>query len=165
MQIVFDRLKDSFGDDGFQVLEAIQPTLLLPKEKFLEIARFLRDDENLRFETLVSQTASDWPEEEKLRATCHLYSYKLAGILVLHCDLPREEPVIDSLVEVWPGAEWLEREVWDLFGIRFEGHPDLRRIMLPEDWEGHPLRKDFEEKESYKGIPTQREREWLSWQK
>ena len=80
-------------------------------------------------------------------------------------DVPRDDPRQPSIQDIWPAANWLERESFDLLGIVYEGHPDLRRIMLPEDWIGHPLRKDYEEQPDYHGVPTQREREWLSWQK
>ena len=76
--------------------------------------------------------------------------------IVLKVDLPRDNPKIATLEEVWKVANWFEREVYDLFGVIFEGHSDLRRIMLPEDWVGHPLRKDYVEQEEYDGISTQR---------
>ena len=87
----------------------------------------------------------------------HLQSYTKGHLIVLKVDLPRDEPSITTLEGVWKVANWFEREAFDLFGINFEGHSDLRRIMLPEDWNGHPLRKDYLEQEEYDGISTQRE--------
>ena len=74
-----------------------------------------------------------------------LQSRTLTAAIFLKAEVPRSEPVADSLCDLWPAANWQEREVFDLFGIVFEGHPDLRRIVLPDDWEGHPLRKDYED--------------------
>ena len=134
-------------------------------DRLLDFCFFLRDDPELRCETLTCLAGVDFPAEEKLRTSYIVYSYEKNHFLVFHVDLPRGEPRQPSVHEIWPGANWYERESWDLLGIVYEGHPDLRRIMMPDDWEGHPLRKDYEEQAEYDGIPTQREREWLSWRK
>ena len=78
-------------------------------------------------------------------------------MVILKCELDRDKPEIDSVYEVYKTADWLEREVFDLFGVQYRNHPDLRRIMLPEDWEGHPLRKDYEEHGGYHGISNVRD--------
>ena len=83
-------------------------------------------------------TAIDWPKEEKIQIVYHLFSYAHNHQIVLKVDLPRDNPKIATLEEQWKVANWFEREVYDLFGVIFEGHSDLRRIMLPEDWVGLP---------------------------
>jgi NADH-quinone oxidoreductase subunit C len=93
------------------------------------------------------------PLEPRFEVIYHLVSIPRRDRLRLKVRLSSDDPVVDSVVPVWPGANWLEREVFDLFGIRFNEHPDLRRILMPEDWEGYPLRKDYPV-EGYRDIPT-----------
>ncbi len=121
------------------------------------VARFLRDDERLSFDCLSNLTGTDYPARGKIRIVYDLYSYGLDHSVTLKVDTSRERPVIDSLVHLWPAANWLEREVFDLLGVDFPGHPDLRRLLLPEDWEGHPLRKDYVAAPEYHGISAARE--------
>ena len=136
--------------------EVKEPYLTVAAEAIVDVCRFLRDDSNLKFEVLSDLTALDWPKEEKIQVVYHLYSYSEHHQIVLKVDLPRDNPRIATMEGVWKVANWLEREVYDLFGVIFEGHGDLRRIMLPEDWVGHPLRKDYLEQEEYDGMSTQR---------
>jgi NADH-quinone oxidoreductase subunit C len=89
-------------------------------------------------------TAVDWfPSEPRFQLSYHILSHKYKERIRLRVMLSGTEPAIESITPVWPGANYYEREVFDLFGIRFEGHPNLRRILMPEDWAGHPLRKDY----------------------
>jgi NADH-quinone oxidoreductase subunit C len=89
-------------------------------------------------------TCVDWyPAEPRFQVTYHILSHKLKERVRLHVMVESIDPSVDSVTPVWPSANFYEREVWDLFGVRFHGHPGLRRIMLPEEWEGHPLRKDY----------------------
>src|SRR6516165_12137000 len=89
-------------------------------------------------------TAVDWfPSEPRFQLSYHILSHRYKERIRLRAMINGEEPAIESITSVWPGANYYEREVFDLFGIRFEGHPNLRRIMMPEDWVGHPLRKDY----------------------
>jgi NADH-quinone oxidoreductase subunit C len=89
-------------------------------------------------------TCVDWyPTEPRFQVTYHILSHKMKERVRLHVMVESIDPSVDSITPVWPSANFYEREVWDLFGIRFHGHPSLRRIMLPEEWEGHPLRKDY----------------------
>ena len=93
---------------------------------------------------LTSITATDWyPVEPRFRLLYHLYSLTEFQHLRLVVQLRGDDPQVDSVVRVWPAADWYEREVFDLFGVHFRGHPNLQRILMPNDWEGHPLRKDF----------------------
>lgn len=96
------------------------------------------------YNMLSSITATDWfPTEPRFRVTYHLHNVNEHKRVRLTARVPGDEPRIASVTSVWPAANWYEREVFDLFGVQFTGHPDLRRILMPDDWEGHPLRKDF----------------------
>ncbi|NIO06545.1 MAG: NADH-quinone oxidoreductase subunit C [Deltaproteobacteria bacterium] len=141
---------------GFNA-EGIDPYFNVDPASIKEVCTYLRDEPELKFEVLSDLTAVDFPKDEKLQVVYHLQSYTHNHQIVIKVDLPRNEPTITTMEGVWKVANWLEREVFDLFGIQFEGHSDLRRIMLPEDWKGHPLRKDYVEQEEYDGISTQRE--------
>jgi len=136
--------------------EAKEPYLTVAGDAIVDVCRFLRDGAGLNFEVLSDLTALDWPKEEKIQVVYHLFSYSHNHQTVLKVDLPRDNPKIATVEGVWKVANWFEREVYDLFGVIFEGHGDLRRIMLPEDWLGYPLRKDYVEQEEYDGISTQR---------
>jgi NADH-quinone oxidoreductase subunit C len=117
-------------------------TVEVSPEKVVEACRVLKD--NLQFERLSTVTAVDrHPSEPRFEVVYHLQSIARNEWLRLKCRLGGENPEIDSVTGVWRGANWYEREAFDLFGIRFRNHPDLRRIMMPDDWEGHPLRKNY----------------------
>ena len=136
--------------------EVKEPYLTVAAPAIVDVCRYLRDGEALKFEVLSDQTALDWPKEEKIQLVYHLFSYSLNHQIVLKVDLARDNPKISTVEGVWKVANWFEREIFDLFGVIFDGHSDLRRIMLPEDWVGYPLRKDYVEQEEYDGISTQR---------
>ena len=154
---IWERLEKKFSGrvHGFKG-DVFDPYLHVEPQAAVEVCRYLRDDPSLKFEVLSDLTALDWPKEEKIQLVYHLYSYTHRHQIVLKVDLPREAPVISTMEEIWKAANWMEREVFDLFGVVFDGHSDLRRILLPEDWVGHPLRKDYVEQEEYDGISTQR---------
>jgi NADH-quinone oxidoreductase subunit C len=117
-------------------------TLEIAAERIVPVCRFLKDDQN--FIRLSSVTAVDrYPSEPRFEVVYHLHSVERKERLRLKCRVEGADPVIESVTSVWRSANWYEREVFDLFGIRFLNHPDLRRIMMPDDWEGHPLRKDY----------------------
>ena len=117
-------------------------TLEIGPAKIVSICGFLKYDQN--FIRLSSVTAVDrYPAEPRFEVVYHLHSVERNQRVRLKCRVRGEDPVIESVTSVWRGANWYEREVFDLFGIRFLNHPDLRRILMPDDWEGHPLRKDY----------------------
>ena len=119
-------------------------TAIVPREKLLEVCRFLRDDGESRFDMLVDVTAVDYlGRRPRFEVVYHLYSVVLNHRIRIKVALEESDPSLPSLVPIWAGANWLERETWDLYGIVFEGHPDLRRIYLYEEFQGHPLRKDY----------------------
>jgi NADH-quinone oxidoreductase subunit C len=117
-------------------------TLTFDREQVLPVAALLRDQHG--FIVLTHLTAVDYlgRKTPRFHVVYQLHNREQDLRLFLRTPVPEEDPVTDSVVDIFPNANWYEREVWDLYGIRFEGHPNLRRIMLPEDWEGHPMRKD-----------------------
>jgi NADH-quinone oxidoreductase subunit C len=137
------RLEAHFGEAIREAtLDRKQAIVLIAAEKLREIARYCRDEE--KFDMLVDLTAVDWPKREKrFDLILILYSFAKNERLRLKAHAGENERVPSS-VEIWPAANWLERECYDMFGIVFEGHPNLRRILLPDEWEGHPLRKNYD---------------------
>jgi len=115
----------------------------------------LRDDPGLRYDYLMSVAAVDRPPGG-IEVVTHVFSYAHHSALAVRTMVPREDPRVPSLSAVWPAAGWHEREQFDLLGVVFDGHPDLRRILLPDDWEGHPLRKDYVKPDRYHGIDNTR---------
>lgn len=119
-------------------------TLWIQAGHLRRVAEFLRDEKSLNFKFLSDITALDhYPNEPRFETVYHLYSIENNQRLRLKVRLPGNDPRVDSMVPIWPAANAFEREVFDLFGIHFEGHPFMVRILMPEDWEGYPLRKDY----------------------
>jgi len=137
------RYREHFGAailDAFE--DRKQSILIVDATQLLEITRYSRDEE--KFELLEDYTAVDWPRREKrFDLVAQLYSFTHNTRLRLKIPLGVEEQP-STLVPIWPAANWLEREIFDLFGITFLGHPNLKRILLPDEWQGHPLRKDYD---------------------
>ena len=122
----------------------LQTTSTRRAERVLDIGRALRDRPDLRFDFLAELTAVDfWPREPRFELVYVLVSIEHRLRLRMKVRLAGPDAHIDTVTGIWPAANWLEREVWDMFGIAFDGHPDPRRLLMPEDWEGFPLRKDF----------------------
>ena len=118
-----------------------------------ELMVFLHQNEQLYFDSLSCLTALDGGvDSATLELVYNLYSIPFDHHLMVKVSLDKEQPKISSLVDIWQTADWHEREAFDLMGIQFVGHPDLRRILLPADWEGHPLRKDYKEQQYYRGV-------------
>ena len=131
-----------------------ETTVVVPRNLLRAVAERCRADSKLQYNLLSDATCTDrYPVEPRFELSYHLVSIPRRDRVRLQVRLTGQDPVVDSLVPVWPGANWLEREIFDLFGIRFNGHPDLRRILLPEDWEGYPLRKDFPV-EGFRDVPS-----------
>ncbi len=155
---IFEKLKEKFGDDIIRLDESVKdPFVVVNPQKWLEIAKYLHDDPDLYFDFLMSIAGVDYPDENLIRVVYHLWSYKHRHMLVVKVELNRENPVVDSIDSIWANANWLERETYDLFGVVFKGSRNLKRLLMPEDWEGHPMRKDYEEPKEYHGISTERE--------
>ena len=131
-----------------------ETTIVVARKVLRTTAEQCRENEKLQFNLLTDATCVDrFPMEPRLELNYHLVSIPLRQKVRLRVRLSGDDPVVDSLVPVWPGANWLEREIFDLFGIRFTDRPDLRRILLPDDWEVYPLRKDYPV-EGYRDIPA-----------
>ena len=148
MQVALDnelsrRYRERFGAAILDALEDRKQSILIVEAAQLpEIARYSRDEE--KFDLLEDYTAVDWPRRGKrFDLIAQLYSFRHNARLRLKIPLGAEEQPA-TLVDVWPAANWLEREIFDLFGIVFRGHPNLKRILLPDEWQGHPLRKDYD---------------------
>jgi NADH-quinone oxidoreductase subunit C len=137
------RYKSRFGGAILETwLDRKQAILVVAADRLLEIAQYTRDEE--RFDLLVDLTAVDWPKREKrFDLVLILYSFPKNERLRIKAQLAENEP-ISSVESVWPAANWLEREVYDMFGIVFDGHSNLKRLLLPEEWQGYPLRKDYD---------------------
>ena len=152
------RLREQFGD-AIGVLEGAGTNAfaVVDPARIAEVGAFCRDDEALRFDCLSNLSGVDYPKQGHIQIVYHLLSYPLRHVFVLKVNATRDDPVVVTVSNVWSAGDWQEREVFDLLGVSFTGHPDLRRILMPEDWPGHPLRKDFVEPQEYHGIPTSRE--------
>ena len=137
------RLKARFGDAIREAtLDRKQAIVLIAVEKLREISHYCRDEE--KFDMLTDLTAVDWPKREKrFDVVLNLYSFAKNERLRLKAHAGETE-LAPSVCEIWASANWMERECYDMFGIVYDGHPDLKRILLPEEWQGHPLRKDYD---------------------
>jgi NADH-quinone oxidoreductase subunit C/D len=137
-------LKERYPDDLVDDPRERFSGMMVSADKLLEVGKTLRDE--LGFNYLSSVTGIDLIEENKMEVVYHTYSIeKGGGSVVLKVQVDRDDPVVPTVMSLWPGADFQEREIWDLFGVRFEGHPDLRRILMWEGFEGHPMRKDWQE--------------------
>lgn len=120
------------------------PTVAVQPERLREVCLHLRDEASPRFDFLAELCGTHWPAREApFEVTYIFHSLERHERVRLKCSAGGETPKLPSIVDIWPAANWPEREVFDMFGVTFDGHPDLRRILMPNDWEGYPLRKDF----------------------
>jgi NADH-quinone oxidoreductase subunit C len=151
-QEIHDNLKAKFGDAIVEAkMEALQPWIRIAADRVREVAIFLRDEEAFQFDFMMCLSGVDY-NDGNLGAVYHLSSMKHRHKITLRVNCPKDHAHIQSVADVWGTANWHEREAYDLIGIIFDGHPDLRRILLPYDWEGHPLRKDYKVPEFYNGM-------------
>jgi NADH-quinone oxidoreductase subunit C len=134
-----------------------EPAIRVRPTDIVAVATFLKTEPALAFDCLSNQSGVDYPKREQIEVVYHLFSYALRHAVVLKVGVPRDNPRLATVSAVWRTAIWQEREIFDLLGVDFSGHPDLRRILLPEDWIGNPLRKDYAEPTEYHGISTKRE--------
>src|SRR5512143_1489236 len=143
-QEIHSALAARFGDAvrDAKLEGVLDPWIRIAPEWIREVALYLRDDSASQFDTLCLLTGMDYTGG-KLGVVYHLASISLGHKIVLKVDVTADSPHVPSVESVWKTANWHEREAFDMIGILFDGHPDLRRILMPDDWEGHPLRKDY----------------------
>ena len=158
---IHGRLAERFGEKivAFQA-DALQPWAVVASDAIAEVAAFAKSDPALAFDNLLCLSAVDYPKEDppRMEVVYHLFSYRHRHTFVLKVHLPREGAHVPTVEGTWAVANWHEREAYDLFGMVFDGHSDMRRILLPDDWIGHPLRKDWVDPDFYNGMhvkPTQ----------
>jgi len=139
-----EKLKEKFSDLILEVIEFRgELTFIIKKEDLIKVCQFLKSDPELKYNFLSDVCGVDFPEKEKrFEVVYNLYSVPNRWRVRLKVRV-REGESVPSVTSVWSAANWMEREVYDMFGVKFENHPDLRRILMPDDWVGHPLRKDF----------------------
>lgn len=150
-----------------QIVKSISPDLrvdekstpksvMIPATKLKEVCNELHQNSSTYFDMLSCITGVDnGVTVGTMEVIYNLYSIPFNHHLMLKVELPRENPQVDSVTSLWRGADWLERETYDMFGIKFLGHPDLRRILMPADWEGYPLRKDYKQQELYRDVKVE----------
>jgi len=152
---IHEALVAKFGDAIAGVdLAAGSPFAIVKADAIAEVAAFCKADPALALDNLMCLSGVDYPKETppRLEVVYHLFSYRQLHTFALKVQVPRENPAVPTVESVWGVANWHEREAWDLFGIVFTGHSDMRRILLPDDWQGHPLRKDWQDPEYYNGL-------------
>jgi NADH-quinone oxidoreductase subunit C len=152
---IHERLVAKFGEAiTGAALEGPSPFAVVATRSIGEVAAFCKADPDLAFDNLMCLSGVDYPKENppRMEVVYHLYSYVHLHTFALKVHAPREAPAVPTVEKTWGVANWHEREAFDLFGIVFTGHSDMRRILLPDDWEGHPLRKDWQDPEYYNGM-------------
>lgn len=150
-QEIHDRIQEKFPSTIEEFNDSVlQPYIKLTNNQFNQVAQYLRDEDSLDFDYLMNLSGVDYGEE--LGVVYHLLSMQHRHKIVLKVNVSRDQAEIPTVADLWRTADWHEREVFDLYGINFSNHPDMRRILLPNDWEGYPLRKDYVIPEVYNGI-------------
>ena len=151
-QEIHDNLRAKFADAVVEAkLDALQPWIRVAANRTREIALFLRDEQTFQFDFMSCLSGVDY-NDGNLGIVYHLFSMVHKHKIVIRVNCPKDNPRIHSVHDVWGTANWHEREAFDMYGIQFDGHPDLRRILCPDDYPGHPLRKDFQVPEFYNGM-------------
>lgn len=149
---IYKRLQDEFGDSVKELVqdEFTEPYIVIDAKDIVDVCLFLRDEDDMKFDYPVNLSGMDY--KKQLGVVYHLYSIDLKHRIALKVLVDKEKPEVESVEKVWKSMNWHEREAYDMYGIIFTDHPDLRRILNPYDWEGYPLRKDYKEPEYYHGI-------------
>jgi len=142
---ITNQIRHAFPEKVQDIIEFRgEVTVIVDPSAILEVAHYCRYTEGLQFNLLSDLGGNDYfPAEPRFGISYVLYSMSLNHTIRLKVYLPNSDPTVDSVVSMWQGANWMEREIYDMFGVTFTGHPDMRRILMPFDWNGYPLRKDF----------------------
>ncbi|NBC66593.1 MAG: NADH-quinone oxidoreductase subunit C [Bacteroidetes bacterium] len=153
---IFKTLRENNEEAGleYQTGDIGEPWILVETSSLKSVMKTLRDDPQLLFDVLMCLSGVHYQKEEELGVTYHLSSTSLGHKLAVKVRVPIDNPHVPSVESIWKTANWHEREAWDMVGVIFDEHPNHKRILCPEDWEGHPLRKDYVQQEFYQGIPT-----------
>ncbi|MFT6828067.1 MAG: NADH-quinone oxidoreductase subunit C [Roseivirga sp.] len=157
-QAIVDHIKSNLDEQVIISIDenASPKAIIIDVKNLIEVMSFLQSDDQLYFDSLSCITGLDnGPEDNSMEVIYNLYSIPFNHHLMVKVKLERENPAINSLTGLWKTADWHEREAYDLFGIHFNNHPDLRRILLPADWEGFPLKKDYQHQEYYRGVKVE----------
>lgn len=160
-QQIVQAIQDKFGEKIIASFpDDKHPRVHINAGDWREVASFLLKDQALQLDWLANLSGVDYVADGKMCVVYDLWSFDLRHSFAVKVFTPREEPSVPSVADLWPAADWHEREAWDMFGIKFPGHPDLRRILCADDWEGFPLRKDYVFPREYHGIPASVELDW-----
>ncbi|MEA3287851.1 MAG: NADH-quinone oxidoreductase subunit C [Candidatus Marinimicrobia bacterium] len=153
-QEIYTELVAKFGDKIIEFVEeeTLNPTVIVRSNDVASVCRYLKGTESLQFDSLMNLAGHDPDGESDLSVVYHLHSTELDHYITLKVFTDRSDASVESVANIFRTADWHEREAWDLYGIKFKGHPDLKRILLEEDWEGHPLKKDYVAAEFYRGM-------------
>jgi NADH-quinone oxidoreductase subunit C len=158
-------LNDTFGPRIVASFNDKHPRIHINAADWRPVAEFLRFDPRLLFDWLACLSGIDYAADDQLCVAYDLWSFDLRHSFAVKAYMPRQSPKIASVVDLWSAADWHEREAFDFFGIPFDGHPDPRRILLADDWVGHPLLKDYVFPREYHGIPATIPTDWKGMQK
>ncbi len=141
---IYEILSEKFSGKIKQFMDnTFPPSVIVEPDAIVDVCRFLKMEDDMDFKSLMCLSGVDLKDQGKMTVVYHLNSMKHKHKITIKVELDRNNPHVQTVELVWPGANFYEREAYDLFGIVFDGHSDLRRILMPEDWEGHPMRKDY----------------------
>jgi len=143
---IAEKIKQEFPDQVIDIVEfRDQVSVIIKRDRLFNVCKYLHDDATLSLDHLRDLCGVDYLNKKEVRfeVVYNLYSIRHHHMIRLRAEVPENDPKIQSVTQIWAGADWHERECFDMFGITFNGHPDMRRILMPEDWEGYPLRKDY----------------------
>lgn len=150
---IYNALCERFGERVLSCnAHAVDPSITVEASAIHAVGEYLRHAPDLQFDSLMCLSGVDYGPDKTLGVVYHLHSTTLRHKITLKVEVPRQNGVVPTVCDIWRTAEWHEREAYDMFGMRFAHHPDHRRILCPDDWEGHPLLKDYQVQEFYRGI-------------
>ena len=150
---IYDVLHERFGERVLSCnAKAIDPHIVVEASAIHEVGKYVRHAPDLLFDSLMCLSGVDYGPDKTLGVVYNLHSTTLRHKITLKVETPRQDGVVPTVCDIWRTAEWHEREAYDMFGMHFADHPDHRRILCPDDWEGHPLLKDYQVQEFYRGV-------------